>query len=76
VKQHSKELLRRVGSGQPLTLADYVRAEEALEKSAPLPANEARVSQWLRLMKRFACAAAEKVSHSSARYKRATIEPQ
>ena len=59
-----------------MRLADYVLAEEALERSGPLPASEARVGQWLRLMKRLACAAAEKVSRSSAQFKRATIEPQ
>ncbi len=72
----SKELLRRVGSGEPLTLADYVRAEEALEDSAALPASEVRITRWLRLMKRFAHAAADRVSGRSAKSTRRAVAPQ
>ena len=39
------ELLRRVESGQPLTLAEYVRAEEVLGAPAPLREKEV-ATRW------------------------------
>ncbi|HVM48991.1 MAG TPA: hypothetical protein VMU04_13250 [Candidatus Acidoferrum sp.] len=36
----TRELLRRVESGRPLTLAEYVRAEEVLKAAPPRAARE------------------------------------
>jgi hypothetical protein len=56
------ELLRRVESGQPLTLAEYVRAEEALAPPSLSPARDAGADRtW-----RFKTATAHAGPHASA----------